>query len=257
MRLWVFSDLHLEFEWTDRGHVGGLPEADVCVVAGDLKGSCAEAVHWLERMVGRSGMPCVFAPGNHEFYRNSILEGLEAGRHAAAQFPNVHLLDNDTVVLNGVRFLGCTLWTDYALDGDEAFATAVASFQLNDHRKVAWRALPEREPFTPRRAKQLHKRARAWLEAELAKPFDGPTVVVTHHAPHPLSVNRRFEGSALNPAFASDLSEVIERWRPALWVHGHMHDSCDYMVGDTRVLCNPAGYGNENPRFNPRLVVEV
>src|SRR6185437_2156910 len=96
MRLWVFSDLHLEFEWTDRGHVGGLPEADVCVVAGDLKGSCAEAVHWLERMVGRSGMPCVFAPGNHEFYRNSILEGLEAGRHAAAQFPNVHLLDSSS-----------------------------------------------------------------------------------------------------------------------------------------------------------------
>lgn len=254
MRLWVFSDMHLEFGGAfDALHV---PEADVCVVAGDVMHGCGDSVRWLDRMVA-SHMPVVLVAGNHEFYGHSVMEGLEWGRVHATECSGVHFLENDSVVLGGVRFLGCTLWTDYELDGDAEFAEAVASFQLNDHRRVMWRALPQREMFTTDHAKSMHMRSRAWLEAELVKPFDGPTVVVTHHAPHPLSVNRRFKGSALNPAFASDLSGVMELGKPELWVHGHMHDSCDYVVGKTRVLCNPKGYEKENPCFDAGLVLEV
>lgn len=254
MRLWVFSDLHLE--------LGGaydplqVPNADVCVVAGDILTGCSNSVRWLDRMVAPY-MPVVCVAGNHEFYGSSVLEGLEWGRVHAAETPRVNFLENSDAVLGGVRFLGCTLWTDYKLDGDVEFAKAVASHQLNDHRRIMWRALPQREPFTPDLAQVLHVRSRHWLKRQLQVPFDGPTVVVTHHAPHPLSVNRRYKGSALNPAFASDLTDVLERWKPDLWVHGHMHDSCDYRVGETRVVCNPKGYHSENAAFEPQLVVEV
>lgn len=173
----------------------------------------------------------------------------------------MHFLQNDTVVIGGVRFLGCTLWTDYALDGstddDVAWAMANADGRLNDHRVIAWRRLPAYEGFPASKARELHYRSRNWLQSQFMTPHEGPTVVVSHHAPHPNSVNRRWKGSGLNPAFASDLSKLIELGQPQLWVHGHMHDSCDYRVSETRVICNPKGYDTENLAFDPQLIVEV
>jgi Icc-related predicted phosphoesterase len=106
-------------------------------------------------------------------------------------------------------------------------------------------------------ARQAHQATRRYLESELAKEHDGPTVVVTHHAPSPLSVAPRFLGSPLNPAFASDLTDMIWQYVPDMWIHGHVHDSFDYLLGDTRVIANPRGYGDENGSFDPMLVVEI
>ncbi|MGO4816104.1 metallophosphoesterase, partial [Cupriavidus sp. 2MCAB6] len=102
----------------------------------------------------------------------------------------------------------------------------------------------------------------AFIRSELGKPHDGPTVVVTHHAPHPQSVQPRHQGSELSPAFVSDLGALIEEYQPELWIHGHDHGSHDYKVGRTRILANQAGYPNrngdrENPWFDPGCVVEV
>jgi len=150
---------------------------------------------------------------------------------------------------------------DFALDGrgEQEVAWAAANFEgrINDSRAIAWRQLPAREAFTAKRVQELHRRGRDFLRRELRASFDGLTVVVTHHAPHANSVNARWKGSSLNPSFASDLSEMMELYRPGLWVHGHMHDSSDYMVRDTRVIANPKGYGSENFAFNPALIVEV
>lgn len=260
MKLWLFSDLHLEFE-RHLPPLGPIPDADVCVVPGDILQGCANSIHWLAKEVSPR-MPVVFVAGNHEFYGDSIVEGFEWGRTAAAEFPGrVHFLENDSVVIGGVRFLGCTLWTDYAVEGsdpeDVAFAMAVAEAQLNDHRQVAWRRLPAYEGFPPKRALDLHRRSRGYLDGQLAWPHDGPTVVVTHHAPHRGSIHARWKGSTLNACFASDLSELIEERKPDLWVHGHMHDSADYVVAGTRIVCNPKGYRSENARFDPRLILEV
>ncbi|MBU2145866.1 MAG: metallophosphoesterase [Alphaproteobacteria bacterium] len=261
MRLWVVSDLHLESRsLAYRGGSTAIPNADVCVIAGDVMNGVASAVHWLGRTIAPH-MPVIFVPGNHEFYTESVLEGLEWGRVAVAATPGVHLLDNDALILDGVRFLGATLWTDLRLGArnnhDAAWNAATAEDQLSDFRQIAWRRLPAYEAFTASRAQQLHKRSRAFLQRELSIRFDGPTVVVTHHAPHPMSVHLRYESQALNSAFASDMADVIVAGRPELWVHGHTHDNADYVVGETRVLCNPGGYHSENPHFNPRLVVEV
>jgi len=254
VKLWVISDLHLEcdhFVMPDP-----LPEADVCVVAGDILPGPLIALGYLERFIGKY-MPVVCTLGNHDFYSHSLLEGSEWARKRTLKSKRVHLLDNSSVVMGDVRFLGCTLWTDYELDGDATYSMSLASLQISDHHRILWRRLPEAVPFTPDMARREHMRSRAWLTGELLQPFDGRTVVVTHHGPHPGSVHPRYENSAVNGAFVSDLSSLIKAGRPDLWVHGHVHDTFDYRVGSTRVVANPKGYRNENPLFDPAMVIDV
>jgi Icc-related predicted phosphoesterase len=253
MKLWVLSDLHLEFGDLFEPAV---PDADVCIVAGDVMQGCGNSIRWLDRMVAPA-IPVVFIAGNHEFYGHSVFEGLEWARVHARECPDVHFLENDVVLLGGVRFIGCTLWTDFALDGDVAWAAANFEGRVNDARAIAWRMLPAREGFGATRVLEMHGRSRDFLRRSLQESFDGPTVVVTHHAPHSGSVHPKYKGSSLNPSFAVDMSEMMEIYRPEMWVHGHVHDSFDYRVRDTRVICNPKGYGSENPVFDPSLVVEV
>jgi Icc-related predicted phosphoesterase len=106
---------------------------------------------------------------------------------------------------------------------------------------------------------RLHRASVAFLHKELSRPFDGATVIVTHHAPSPRSIASRFCGDPLNSAFASNLDPLISRHEPSLWIHGHMHDSFDYTIGRTRVVCNPRGYFPDqlNSQFDPTFVVEV
>lgn len=258
MKLWVFSDLHLDH--TPLEEPLAVPEADVAVVAGDLGGGgLSPAVRWLERHV-LPHMPCVFVPGNHEFYGVDMrgeLENLFQARRRGGLPEGLHLLDREAVDLGGVRFLGCTLWTDFALhgDGDRDLAHAMydASYHLNDYRMVRWGM----ETLRPERTRELHLQARAWLEGQLKGEHAGPAVVVSHHAPSPWSVHMRYRESTLNPAFASDLGDLLKVWGPDLWAHGHVHDSFDYVLGETRVLCNPRGYGRENHAFDLGMVVEV
>jgi len=263
MKLWVLSDLHLE---GDDMWLPSLPaDADVAIVAGDVMPGPGYAVRWLAPLARR--MPVVYVLGNHEFYGHSVFEGLEWARESAAAY-GVHLLERDAMVLGGTRFLGCTLWTDFLFhveDGDdeqdraaeERVAKGEAARRMVDYRRIRKRRLPAEEPWTPELSQETHRRSVAWLHAEFRKPFDGRTVVVTHHAPHRQSVHPQFASDLLTPSYVSDLSEQIGRWQPDLWVHGHVHDSCDYRVGRTRVLCNPRGYGRENHAFDPGLVVEV
>jgi Icc-related predicted phosphoesterase len=196
--------------------------------------------------------------GNHEFYRRCWRDEVAHARSIAPLY-NVCLLENDAVVLGGVRIIGCTLWTNYAIFGDANVSRAMraASDGLNDHRRITWAKHPEWRRFRPIEAALLHKCSRACIEAELAKPFAGPTVVVTHHAPHPNSMHSLYGSDLLSAAYVSDLTALIEAGQPNLWVHGHVHESFDYRVGVTRVICNPHGYGNENKNFDPGLVVEI
>ena len=125
----------------------------------------------------------------------------------------------------------------------------------HDYRQIAKQRNPWQR-FVPETAYRMHHQSRLFIDTAL-KADPVKTVVVTHHLPHARSIPPRFTGDLLNAAYASDLSGVIEVGRPALWVHGHTHDSCDYMVGDTRIVCNPRGYDDENARFDPMLVVRV
>src|SRR5690606_17707850 len=148
-------------------------------------------------------------------------------------------------VIDGVRFLGATMWTDFELYGDMREAMEIAHWSMNDYRQI-WDvdAANRLEAWTPERTRFLHQGSRRWLRTALSTRHEGPTVVVTHHCPHHLSVAEEYRGDALTPAFTSDFDAEIRQFQPELWVHGHTHNSFDYVVPDTRtrVVCNPRGY---------------
>jgi hypothetical protein len=229
----------------------------VVVLAGDIARP-GDAIAWA---IGFA-KPVVYVPGNHEFYGSS-LDATVAELKSLSRGSAVHVLDDEELLLGGVRFLGSTLWTDMRLYGDGAegeAALGAAQRMMRDFVRIRVSAAGD-ALFTPADAQACHARHRAWLEQRLAAPHAGPTVVVTHHAPSPRSIAARFAGSPLNVCFVSDAEALLDGGRAALWVHGHVHDSFDYWLHGTRVLCNPRGYAkdgvNENARFDPTLVAEV
>lgn len=247
MKLHILNDLHIEFEDFDPSAT----DADVIVLAGDI-GVGMKGLHWIENRF--PDRPVIYVPGNHEFYHHDIALMDEM----KAQAPdNIHVLNDDQVVIHGVRYLGSVLWTDFALFGeaDKFFAMQQARQQMTDFSIIQ----NDCQRFTPEDAIKLHKTSRDWLTARLNESFDGKTVVVTHHAPSSRSVHQRYARSLLTPAFASNLENLMDEDRVVLWVHGHMHESFDYEIYGTRVICNPRGYApmELNPEFKPEFIVEI
>jgi len=262
MRIQLASDLHLDLlapAWPQERLVAPAPGADVLVLAGDID----HGLRTIERFA-HWPVPVLYVAGNHEFY-GSQREALRAELRRAAEGTALRFLDNDAVALGGVRFLGSTLWTDYTSSGrPTSEAMAAAETFLLDHRRIQTHS----GLFTPAQALEEHRRDRAWLARELALDPATPTVVITHHGPHPSSIHARFAGSPINGAFVSDLTELVAQ--ADLWLHGHVHDSFDYRVGRCRVVTNPRGYAQnrrevasveelrfENAAFVSDLVVEV
>ncbi|MFG1395252.1 metallophosphoesterase [Xanthobacter agilis] len=247
MNIWIMSDLHLD------AHPLELPapetKPDVLVVAGDISTPLSTGIRWLSETIN---VPIVLVTGNADFYGTRLADERDLARQLAAE-AGIALLEEDMAIIKGVRFLGATLWTDYRLDGDYSGSVKAAAMGMADHREI----VTAYGSFRPEDAEAAHRRARAWLDAMLAEPFDGATVVVTHHAPTPRSIGSRFAGDPLNPSFASDLSGLILRRQPALWIHGHVHEHCDYQVAATRVVCNPRGYPSEATGFNPGFVIRL
>jgi Icc-related predicted phosphoesterase len=247
MKLHVLSDLHTEFGDFDPPET----DADVVVLAGDI-GVGTDGVEWAARQYRK--VPVTYVPGNHEYYHFDIgiTEQLKSSAPA-----NIHVLDQDAYEIEGVRFLGTTLWTDFKLygEGEAWFSRREAKRSIDDFRSIRNGA----RPFTPEDSVRLHEMSRAWLVGELQKEVNGRTVIVTHHLPATPSIAGRYRNDPLNPAFASSLEDIIERYQPELWIHGHTHVACDYEIYGTRVVCNPRGYPTETPvrGFRPGLVVEV
>ncbi|MGH8303238.1 MAG: metallophosphoesterase, partial [Steroidobacteraceae bacterium] len=251
MRIRVLSDLHLEFQdWNPPD-----APADIIVLAGDVH-SGSRGVEWARRQFPL--MPILYVPGNHEFYGRDIQETLSDLKKAGRRY-GVDVLHGRGVMVGGVRFLGATLWTDFALHGADGTslrrAMSDAKYGMGDFSIIRHGA---QGLFRPEHARAMHLEQMCWIRERLSDEFPGPTVVVTHHLPHPRSIHQRYWGSALNPGFASDLSHLMGP-PVAAWIHGHTHDSCDYVEQGTRVLCNPRGYGpfDLNATFDPMLTIEI
>jgi predicted phosphodiesterase len=262
MRIQIASDLHLEM--LQRSFPGYNPvepslSADVLVLAGDIAAH-ADAVgafaHW--------HVPVIYVHGNHEAYGHqySLIAGAIRDRASGTV---VRYLERNVSVIGEVRFLGCCLWTDYDLYRDRARSMEMARRFVHDHTVI--RASPD-EWYLPTHARAEHERSFAWLHEQLVTPFDGRTVVVTHHGVASLSIHPRYGNDPVNAAFASDLRHLLEL--ADVWIHGHVHDSFDYRVGNARVIANPRGYARnlnmagaprdlrwENPSFDATLVIEV
>ena len=270
MKLWILSDLHREFPRYRQDVPRPYPDHDVVVLAGDIDNTPSRAIEWAAETFDK---PIIYVAGNHEFYGTILKDEIIAGMETAARL-GVHYLENRAVEIDGVRFFGCTLWSDFALHGEMTVPIAMAAAKrgLNDFSQIMFerddvgRSPPElrRSPrmplrFQPAHARGLHQESRVWLEESLPPAADasGKIVVVTHNAPHKGSVQPQFEGDALSPCFVNHLPEVFQRHHIDLWVHGHCHGTQDYKVGETRVVENSYGYGMEDPAFRWDLVIEV
>ena len=253
MRLHILSDLHLEH------HASGRPipqvEADIVILAGDIHRHC-EGLGWARRQFPDT--PIIYVPGNHEFYdacmprmRDKLAE--EAKRYA------IELLDNRAVTLNGVLFIGTTLWTDFALYSDDTAHDAAQTMALAARRMPDFRVISTApyEPLTPQFSQQLHYQAVAWLTSALNSPWHGPKVVVSHHAPLGDCIPARYSGDRLSPAFASHLIHLMGRMD--MWIHGHVHEPVDIVRSGTRIVANPGGYPHEfvPMRFKPRFTLDL
>jgi len=231
-----FSDIHLEFGPLNVPKNAG----DIIIAAGDI-GIYNQGLEWLMRM----RKPAIYVAGNHEFYEHEYADTLAMLRERS-KGTNVHFLEKDAVVINGIRFIGCTLWT--ALGGDDDVMNLALQRSLNDFRKIRFGdRLFDEEDFM-----DLHILSRDWLVQELEKPFSGQTVVVTHHAPTFWSWQQEPE-SRVRYAYCNDLKSIMHVHDIAAWFHGHTHWASDYTCAGTRVLCNPRGYDGRQlvEGFNP------
>ncbi|ACC70761.1 metallophosphoesterase [Paraburkholderia phymatum] len=280
MKIRVLSDLHLE---NDAPEIIPHADADLVVLAGDIHNH-AEGLRWAAETFD-GAVPVVYVPGNHEYYDGEFGALEAAMQDAAASIDNVHYLNNAVLVepRGQWRVLGTTLWTDFDLYGTDektrAKSIAAAERAMLDYRgliQVTWTAgndgnrpgksggLQDNTPrnLTPADTLAMHRHARTWLEAELAKPFAGKTIVVTHHAPHRRSLAERFADDPVSAGFVNHLPSLV-REPVALWVHGHTHTAFDYVENGTRVICNPRGYLDrrtralENAAFAWDKVVEI
>jgi 3',5'-cyclic AMP phosphodiesterase CpdA len=259
MKLLVLSDLHLEFGplELDAERCGA---ADVIVLAGDTD-ILLRGIAWADQLSRRlKDKPVIMLAGNHEFYGGGFNSVLHNMRLTACD-TSVHVLEDQALILDGVRFLGATLWTDFKLEGEGSAmlqALSSAHCRMADYRSISFDQPDLVRALQPEDTQARHLASRAWLAAQLKQDYPGPTVVVSHHAPSPLSLPSTRQNDPLAPAYASQL-EALMLQGPELWIHGHIHSSSDYVVNRTRILCNPRGYTPMalNSGFEPYKIVSV
>lgn len=255
MRLHVLSDLHLELkDWAPE-----VRDADVTILAGDIhkgeRGLAWARAHFPGRVL--------LVAGNHEFYGGHLRDTLSKMRRASCD--RVRILENDAVVIDGVRFVGATAWTDYSATGNTVAAQMTAFECMNDFQRI--RTASSRGAYVRIRPEDLvirNGQTRLWLQEQLAQPYDGPTVVITHHAPvrHVLG---HLPGVPPYGVAASQMhlnAAYVNAWEDLLgqadvWVYGHLHAAFEEVVRGTRLVSNPRGYGGERTGFDPGKVIEI
>lgn len=259
MKLWIRSDLHTSLDLL-MSSFENAPEHDVAILAGDIAAGLVSQIDAIDSVASK---PVILVAGNHEFWHRSLPAEIMAAGIASKRTRHVRFLENDAAIIDGVRFLGATFWTDFSLYGHDARSLSMAYAQASnlDFKSIfsesAWALGQLRELFTPADSRQRHLDGKAFIEAAMAQNFAGPTVVVTHHAPLGKSLSEAWKRDPGSPAYASNDKGWVERMAVDLWIHGHLHDSVDYMHGKTRVISNPAGFYAENLDYDPDMIVEV
>ena len=283
MRIQIVSDLHLEFGDIE---IPNTENVDVLILSGDIM--VAQDLHdhpeadmhpmtdALYKNMGRKQANAhdfrnflkrcsfqfphvVYIAGNHEYYHGKFPVGAEYLREECAKFDNVHFLEMNTVTIDDVTFVGGTLWTDMN-KGDPLTMHSIGDM-MNDFRIIRNSELGYTK-FRPNHAAERHRKTVEYIRTVIEGKFDQKFVVVGHHAPSKMSTHEMYKDQYLmNGGYSSELSEfIIDHPQIKLWTHGHTHHQFDYMIGGTRIVCNPRGYINYEAcadTFNPYKVVEV
>lgn len=278
MKIKVVSDLHLEFSDVN---IPNDENVDVLILSGDILvakdlhdhpepinplvplGTRQEAAvryrDFLRRCSARFPH-VIYVAGNHEFYHGRFYAGIDWLREECAKYPNIHYLEQDTVIIDGVVFVGGTLWTDMN-KGDPLTLHHIRDM-MNDFRVIK----NDKKGFIPLKpadAIERHIQTKAYIKHVLDNHKDQKCVVVGHHTPSHNSCHPRYSHDQLmNGGYHSDLSEfILNHPQIVLWTHGHTHNVYDYLIGTTRIICNPRGYEtegySEETGWNPNMFVEI
>ena len=250
MRIHFLSDLHAEFADFDIPDV----DADVTVLAGDI--------HTRDRGVSiarrfSQQRPVVYVAGNHEFYGTAIPKLYGKIKSQVAD-STISFLQSETTVVGDCRFIGATLWTDYGLFGDDKreLGIDVGKSTMNDFKQI--RTNPGFRKLSPAFLYAACRQTIAYIESVLAEKHDGPTIVVTHHAPSIQSIAPEHRNDPLSASYASNLENLILASKIDVWFHGHTHTCANYRIGGTRVISNQRGYPGECPsEFDAGLIITV
>jgi Icc-related predicted phosphoesterase len=284
MKIKLVSDLHLEFSDIN---ITNDDKCDVLVLSGDImvaqdlhdhiaadfspysNGALADLGRKMQRVarfrdfLKRCSFQfphVVYVAGNHEFYHGKFFAGIDYLREECAKYPNIYFLECDTKVIDDVTFIGATLWTDMN-KGDPLTMHAIEGL-MNDFRIIR-NDKREYARMSARDVVDRHARTLKYFRSVLAEQHDRKFVVVGHHSPSFQSVHESYKHEQLmNGGYHSDLSEfILDHPQIKLWTHGHTHHPFDYMIGETRIVCNPRGYESdgysETTGWNPNIVLEV
>ena len=271
MKFRLMSDLHLEFGLArPKDHNPVALDDDkytTLILAGDI---CTglDAEGFIFAMCKRFHK-VVYVLGNHEFYHKEYNKLRRQWNEYPGLPNNFILLDDHVAIIDDpyetgkyARLVGGTLWTNFR-NGDY-LAMHRARAGMNDFYCIKWKEKNDagkyyKRKLMPEDTIRAHKQTLFFITETLREPFDGPTVVVSHHLPHPLCVDPVFKGNGLNSAYMSNLDDVIADNDIAVWCHGHTHANVDVEIHDTRILCNPRGYDPHdlNPGFIDDLTFEV
>lgn len=264
MKIALFSDIHNEaglgVPWVPPASA---EDADLVILAGDVGGH-THGLEWAARSFMRQ--PIVYVSGNHEYYGAHL--GLLDEMRRKAKSLEIHFLERNVAEFDGVRVLGCTLWSGFTLYGggiDQAYAMNEAGRCISDYVMIYARGAKLLEP---RDTAAIYRTSVSWLSQELSKHFDGKTVVVTHFAPHIGCIAPQHEGDLITAYFVANMAWMMEKYKIDVWCHGHTHTNTDFIAeGGCRVVSNQLGYPSERTRtrggiefdtgFRRDLMIEV
>lgn len=255
MKIHLLSDLHIDSYQKRQLPMGDLPktDADIVILAGDISNSSL-GMHWSIAQSKKINLPILYIAGNHEYFDENILT-FDHQLNTLCADTNVTFLQQKAYDFKGVRFLGCTLWTDFCYQIDKPFANLPnidhknARLELIQTQMRDYQGIYEGSGLlTIEHVKSINQQHQQWLKNALQTAYQQqiPTVVISHHGISPRSISEKYQDSPINASFISDMTSWLhQKWAPALWLHGHTHDAFDYIEGNTRVIVNPRAYPKE------------
>jgi predicted phosphodiesterase len=253
MKILPLSDLHLEFAPL---HIPNTDKADVTLLLGDIH-TGIKGVQWAANTIESKHV--IYVLGNHEYYSGKYPDTLNKIRVEAEKYsPNFHVLENESVKIDDVTFFGCTLWTDFALFGDATIGKLDCYDKLNDYKHIRLGNADHYRKIIPADVEKWHHESVDALRAGLYNEEpNSKRVICTHHAPSPKSLSPQFFSAPTSAAYASNLDGFVAYSGAKYWFHGHLHESVNYGLGNTRVISNPRGYNDSNEQFNTTTLWEI
>lgn len=255
MRIRVISDIHIDINKNDKPYNF---EEDFVICCGDISGDRISTAEWIQNNVKMG----IAVGGNHLGYNDISFDEKDSLTYSIKFLQNkfnkspVYFIENQTVEIDDVIFIGCILFTDFKLFNNEELCKMTAIKALNDFRYVKIIKNNKIKLITATDQQVLHKASRDFIEKVCSNNPNKKIVVISHHAPSYKSIPAQYKNSMLSAAYASNLEDIIEKYdNLKLWCHGHMHENCDYEMYGTRIICNPRGYYTENPYFNQNGVI--